>query len=270
MTPTPLRPAAVDSSDQAKAAPTLQPFRPAFWFGGFNGVTWMVSLGTPMVLLAQHLGASAFQVGLATSFVFLLLPIQVVATGGLPRFGFKRQMVVAWLVRALFLLVPLWLAWAEFAHPRPWMPWVLVASIFGFCLCRAVGTAAHLPWLAVIVPLELRGRFFATEHAITSVVGVATLLGGAALFATLPAYAAFRIVYLAALAGALLAVWNLGRLPSAPAPAAPPLRAMAGRALYLCTRPGRFRHYLGIALTGAVVTSSFAPFTVYYLKVEGG
>lgn len=270
VTTPPLRSTDATGAPHESAAP-LRRFRPAFWFGGWNGVTWMISLGTPMVLLAQHLGASAFQVGLASSFAFLLLPIQVVATAALPYFGFRRQMVSAWLTRAAFLLVPLGLAWAEFDDPQPWMPWALVASVFGFCLCRSFGTAAHLPWMAVIVPLELRGRFFATDHAVTSMVGVGTLLACAALFAGLPAYEAFRVVYAAALIGAMLAVWNLARLPAAAAPAAPPLRAMAGRALRLCTQPGRFRHYLLVASTGsAVVTSSFVPFTVYYLKVERG
>lgn len=268
MTSTPITPEAQAQASREETSP-LAPFRPAFWFGGFNGLTWMISLGTPMVLLAQHLGASTFQVGLATSFLFLLLPIQVVATAGLPRFGFKRQMVAAWLTRSFFLLVPLGLVWTDFDEPAPWMPAALVASVFGFCLCRAVGTAAHLPWMSVIVPLSLRGRFFATEQAITSIVGVATLLSCSALFATLPGHAAFTIVYLAALAGALLAVWNLTRLPPAPAPAAPPLRRMWGRAVDLCSSRGPFRQYLLLKGGGAVVISSVAPFTVYYLKSTG-
>ena len=41
---------------------------------------------------------------------------------------------------------------------------------------------------------------------------------------------------------------------------------MAGRAWQLCLRPGRFRHYLALMLTGSIVTSSFAAFTIYYLK----
>lgn len=256
--------------DDTSNATTLRPFRPGFWFGGFNGLTWMVCLGTPMVLLAQHLGASAFQVGLASSFVFLLLPVQVVSTAALPRFGFKRQMVTAWLVRSLFLAIPVFLVWSDVDDPAPWMPALLVWSVFGFCLCRAFGTAAHLPWMAAILPLDLRGRYFATEQAITSVVGVGTLLGCAALFATLPARSAFTIVYASAFLGALLAVWNLTRLPAAAAPAAPPLGQMAGTAFRLCTRPGRFRHYLLLRLLSSVVPTSLAAFAAYYLKANRG
>jgi len=108
--------------------PSLRPYAAGFWFGGFNGMTWMIGLGTPMVLLAEKLHASTLQVGLATSFVFLLLPLQILATTSLPRLGYQRQMVSAWILRALFLGVPLALAVAAPATPAPWMSSLLVAS----------------------------------------------------------------------------------------------------------------------------------------------
>ena len=110
------------------ARPSLRPYAAGFWFGGFNGMTWMIGLGTPMVLLAEKLHASTLQVGLATSFVFLLLPLQILATTSLPRLGYQRQMVSAWILRALFLGVPLALAVAAPATPAPWMSSLLVAS----------------------------------------------------------------------------------------------------------------------------------------------
>lgn len=251
-----------------EGAGDLRPFYAGFWFGGFNGLTWMIGLGTPMVLLAEKLGATALQVGLTSSFVFLLLPVQLFATTTLERLGFKRQMVVGWLVRALFLFVPLTLVWMAPAVPRPWMVTALLASLFGFCFFRAFGAVAHIPWFSTFLPVRLRGRFFATDHAITSVVGVATLLASAALFETFPGYGAFRILYGVAVAGALMAVWNLSRLPDVAPPRAFPLRSLAGEARQFCFRAGLFRHYLGLGLLGSLVVYSFAGFSVYYLKVE--
>jgi MFS family permease len=248
----------------------LRPFRAGLWFGGFNGVTWMIGLGTPMVLLAQQLGANAFQIGLASSFVFLLLPVQVVATGSLARLGYKRQMVLGWGIRALFLLVPLALALRAPAPPAPWMADLFVASVFGFCLFRAFGIAAHLPWFAVILPADVRGRFFATDSALTSVVGVATLLSCAALFAKLPGWQAFAVLYAAAVVGSALAVASLLRLPSAPAPAPIPLHTLHREARRLWREPGLFRHYLALSLLGAVLTSSIGAFSAYFLRVEAG
>lgn len=264
---------APDADPAAMTPPSsgsLKPYSAGFWFGGFNGLTWMVSLGTPMVLLAERLGASTFQVGLASSFVFMLMPLQLIATTFLPRFGYKRQMVACWLLRAVFLLIPFWLAWQAPETPAPWMPALLVASVFGFCFFRAIGAVAHIPWFSGFLPVALRGRFFATDSAITSAVGVFTLLGCAQLFAWMPGYGAFQVLYALAFGGSLAAVWNLTRLPSTPAPEATPLRALFAKARHLCFHPGLFRHYLLLMLATFVVTSSFAAFTVYYLKVEAG
>lgn len=249
---------------------SLRDFRAGYWFGGFNGLTWMIGLGTPMVLLAERLGATTFQVGLASSFLFLLLPVQVLSTATLPRLGFQGQMVLGWLLRACFLLIPVSLAWVAPATATPWMASLLVASVFGFCLFRAFGAVAHIPWFSEILPDALRGRYFATDHAITSAVGVVTLLTCSLLFDRLPGYDAFVIVYGIAVTGSLLAVLNLLRLPDAPRPAPVSFGGVLGLARRLCLRRGLFRHYLLLFLLASVVTSSFPAFSVYYLKSERG
>jgi ketosteroid isomerase-like protein len=33
-----------------RASDLLRPFRAGYFFGGFNGLTWMMTFGTPMVL----------------------------------------------------------------------------------------------------------------------------------------------------------------------------------------------------------------------------
>jgi hypothetical protein len=247
---------------------SLAGFRAGYWFGGFNGLTWMIGLGTPMVLLTEQLGGSTFQVGLATSFVVLLFPVQVVATALLPRLGFRRQMVLAWSARATFLSIPLSLVWLAPATPADWMASAVVASVFGFCVFRAFGVAAHIAWFAAILPDGLRGRFFATDNAITSVVGVVTLLSCAFLFDRLPTYTAFRTVYFVAVAGSALAVWNLLRLPVGPVPPESPLGRMLGETLTLARRPGLFRHYLWVSLLWLFATIPIPGFAAYYLKVE--
>jgi hypothetical protein len=152
--------------------------------------------------------------------------------------------------------------------PADWMPRVFVASVFGFCLFRAFGVAAHVPWLAKILPVFLRGRFFATEGLITSAVGVATLLLSSALFARLEAYPAFAWMYTLALVGAALAILSLRRLPDAPRPGPIPFRSLHRETRRLWLEPGDFRFYLGLSLLGSLVGSSLSPFAIYYLRSE--
>lgn len=252
------------------ARDSLRPFRAGYWFGGFNGLTWMMTFGTPMVLLLEHLGASAFQIGLVTAAVFVLYPIQIVATASLQRCGFQRQMVAAWTLRAFFLLVPLGIAIQAPESPAPWMPGAVVTAVFCFCFFRAFGVACQVPWYAAILPVRHRGHFFATELAVTSAVGVVALLGCAGLFAVLPPYPAFRVVYSVALFGSVMAVWNLLRLPPGPRPAPSPIREMAPETWRLCLRPGLFRQFLVLTAVGAIVGASSVSFTIYYLKTEAG
>ena len=247
---------------------SLRPFRAGLFFAGANGITWMVGIGSPMVLMAEKLGADASQIGLASAFVFLVLPVQVLATSTLSRLGYRRQMVLGWGVRALFLAVPLGLALHAPEEPADWMPRLFVASVFCFCFFRAFGVAAHVPWLAQILPVLLRGRFFATEGLVTSLVGVATLLLSSALFARLEGYPAFAWMYALALVGAALAIASLRHLPDAPAPGPIPIRSLHREARRLWIERRDFRFYLGLSLLGSLVGSSLGPFATYYLRSE--
>src|SRR5438045_2483399 len=94
----------------AKSDPELLPFRPGLTFAFFNALAWQIGIGTPMVLFAEQLGATPFQVGLAYSFVFVLTPVQIVSTALLPRYGFKALMLGGWRTRSFFLGVPAALA----------------------------------------------------------------------------------------------------------------------------------------------------------------
>ena len=93
-----------------RSDPELYPYRSGLLFGFFNALVWQIAIGTPMVLFAERLGASSLQVGLAYSFVFLLTPLQVLATALLPRYGIKRLTMRGWAARSLFLVCPLGLA----------------------------------------------------------------------------------------------------------------------------------------------------------------
>jgi hypothetical protein len=143
-------------------------------------------------------------------------------------------------------------------------------SVLGFCLLRAFGTAAHLPWMAAILPVSVRGRFFATDQALTSGVGVGTLLLCATLFERFPGWTAFALVYGLALAGSVFAVASLMQLPDAPPPEPIAIRALPRAAARLYAEPGLFRYYLALVLLGWSASAAIAPFVAYYLKVEVG
>lgn len=250
-----------------KTDPELAPFRSGLVFGFFNALAWQIAIGTPMVLFCEQLGASPFQVGLAYSFVFLLTPLQIVATALLPRFGYKRVMLGGWAARSVFLLVPVWLA---IVAPRwgvqPWMAPALVGSVFWFCFFRTIGASAIMPWLYAILPAKARGRYFGSDQFISGVAGVGTLLVCVLLFMQLSVYTALLIQYLIAVFGSGFSFMALRRLPDAENPPQVKLVELLRDTPRLMFRPSPFRSYLWLAAWYAVVSTPIPPFLAYYLK----
>ncbi len=252
----------------AKSDPELAPFRPALVFAFFNALAWQIGIGTPMVLFAEQLGASPFQVGLAYSFVFILTPIQVVSTVLLPRYGFKAVMLGGWRTRSFFLGVPLVLAVAALrGGEQPWMVHALVGSVFCFCLFRSIGAASGVAWFYAILPASVRGRYFASDQFLSAVAGVGTLLACAAMFALLPVYVALLLQYFIALAGSTISYFSLKQLPDPERPVAISLKTVLRDTPRHLFTPSPFRHYVWLAVCCAVISTPLPPFLAYFLKV---
>lgn len=251
----------------AKSDPELAPFRSGLVFGFFNALTWQIAIGTPMVLFAERLGATSFQVGLAYSFVFILTPVQVAATALLPRFGFKRLSLGGWSARSVFLAIPIVLAVLAPENGRGWMLNTLIWSVFLFCFFRSIGAAAMTAWFIGFLPPAARGRYFANDQFLSGIAGVGTLVACAALFALLPIYPALLIQYVIALVGSTLSYYSLKRLPDIPPPMTISLRSVLRDTPRHLFAASPFRHYLWLAVWYAVITTPIPPFAAYYLKV---
>lgn len=251
----------------AKSDPELAPYRAGLRFGFFNALTWQIAISTPLVLFAERLGATSFQVGLVFSFVSVLTPVQLVATALLPHYGFKRVSLGGWGARSLFLAIPIWLAFLAPATPRPWMVSTLIWSVFFFCLFRSIGVSSMTTWFMGIVPPGLRGRYFANDQYFSAIAGVGALLACAALFALLPIYLALLVQYTLALVGSTISYFELRRLPDIPRPSAISLGSVWRDTPRHMFTPSPFRRYLWLAVAYTVITTPIPPFAAYYLKV---
>lgn len=261
----------METADHREAAgPSLKPFVPGLHFGFFNAVNWMISLGTPMVLLATALGASPGEVALGYSAVFLLLPVQVVASAWLPVFGYKAQMIFGWSARNVFLFVPFALALMAPAEPAPWMAPLMVGSVVLFCAARSLGSGGYLPWMLDLLPKSVRGRYFASDQLWSGLAGVVTLLFCAGAFQLLPPWPAYALVYGVAIVGAWMAVYNLAKLPDVPKPPPISLAEIAAQAPRLSLSPGPFRDFLAYSILFQTVAMAYSPFAAYYLATVAG
>lgn len=249
---------------------SLYPFRFGIYFSFANTFVWMIATGTPMVLMAEYIGASPFHTGLLYASVFLFLPIQVLATTLLPRLGYKRQLILAWGVRIFFLLIPLGIALRAPESPGQGVLLLYIAAIFGFCFVRAFGACALLPWLFEILPENKRGKYFSMDSVVVGCGGIITLLFSSLIFNLLPPYPAFALLFAGAFVASGLGLKFVSKLPNGGQPVVTPLRSVFRRTPRLCSRPSYYRRFLKWQLWYGMVGYAFVPFTLYYMKSSLG
>lgn len=248
----------------------LHPFRHGIYFSFANAFVWMIACGTPMILMAEHIGASRFHTGLLYASVFLFLPVQILATAVLPLLGYKRQIVSAWALRVLFLSVPSGIAVLAPENPDQAVLYAFIASIFGFCFFRSFGACALLPWLFDILPEDKRGKYFSADSLVVGGAGIITLLFSSFVFYVIPPYPAYALLFATCFVGAILSILYLNKLPDGGKPVVTPLKKLLRRAPELCTRPSYFRRFLNLQLLNSLVGFAFVPFTLYYMKSSLG
>ena len=251
-------------------SPFKGPYAKLLRFSFFNASTWLIGLGTPMVLLATELGANSFEVGLAYSFVFLLLPVQIVATAFLPRLGYKKQIMLAWAARGSSLVIPFYLALLAPDEPTRWMVQAMILSAFLFSFFRTFGSCALPPMMYAILPEHVRGKFFSTDQAIIGIAGIITLVLFAGLFAFFPTYSAFAVQYGYALVAVVMTIYYHGPIKDPPKPEGTAIRDIIIETPMLCLKRSPFRQYLVFMIISCLMGTAFVPLTTYFLKVEMG
>ncbi len=253
-----------------KNDPELYPYRHGLYFAFFNALNWQVATGAPTVLFMAYLGANSFQTGLVYSWTLLLTPVQVFATLLLPRLGFKRLTLAGWGARSWFLLVPLALSLLAARAPAPWVIYAMVTAMFFYSLSRSMGAAAITTWLQALVPMAVRGRYWASDQIMGGVAAVGTLVVCAGMFAFLPPQWAFFGQYVISISGAYIALRCLRTLPDIERPVImgwEKIRTDTPRHLFA---PSAFRSYLWVAVLVNIVTAPLAPFGAYFLKATAG
>src|SRR5215467_7086483 len=136
-----------------------------FLFSGFNALSYPLVLSSPMVLYARTLGASATVLGIIAGMMPLLVIFQIPAANHISRVGFKRFVYAGWGTRVIFIFamaaVPLTKTFLD-AQTRLAL---MLALLFCFNLSRGISSSAWLPWITILVPPTLRGKYLSMDAA---------------------------------------------------------------------------------------------------------
>ena len=241
----------------------------AYLFSTFNALSYQIVLGSPMVLYAKSLGASATILGIIAGMMPLLVIFQIPAADYIPRLGFKRFVFAGWGTRVMFIfamaLVPLTGAFLDHKNRLG----LMLTLLFCFNLSRGISSCAWLPWMTGLVPPTLRGKYLSRDAAVQNLASFFTFLVAAACLAGESHSWQFAALFaFSAVAGAISLTF-LKRIPDVEIPAE--ARASKARVPWLeMLRYPPFKKLLRSVVGWSIAYGGMTAFTVAFLKSEAG
>ncbi|HUR47172.1 MAG TPA: MFS transporter [Candidatus Saccharimonadales bacterium] len=241
----------------------------AYFFATFNALSFQMVLGSPMLLYAKSIGASATVLGIIAGMMPLLVIFQIPAAQHVARVGYKKFVYAGWGTRVMFIFV---LAGLPITFPilnETSRLALLLLLLFGFNLSRGISSAGWLPWITSLVPAPIRGGYLARDAAWVSMASFCSFILASFCLQANPRPWQFSLLFLfSALMGATSLVF-LKRIPEgvsdedesnskAPVP---------WGAIF---RYKPFQKLLWMAMSWAVAYGGLTAFTVVYLKTEAG
>lgn len=241
----------------------------AFSFATFNALSFQIMLGSPMILYARSLDASATVLGIIAGMMPLLVIFQIPAANHINRIGYRRFVLAGWSTRVMFIfgiaLVPLTGGFLDAGNRLA----LLLALLFCFNLSRGISSCAWLPWITLLVPADLRGRYLARDAAVQNLASfIAFLIAALALAGATHAWQFALLFTFSGMMGAISLVF-LKRIPDVPIPET--VRTSAEPVPWLeMTRYTPFRKLLHTVIAWSVVYGGINAFTVAFLKARSG
>lgn len=240
-----------------------------YWFSALNALSFQPILGSPMILYAKSLGASATLLGILAGMMPLLVIAQLPAARFVNRVGYRRFLLGGWTTRVvvIFLIAAVPLT-GGFLDPATRLG-LMLALLFAFNVFRGVASCAWLPWITELIPAAARGRHFARDQFCMNGASVLSLALAAAVLGKGGEAWHFALLFLsAALAGAA-SLPVLQRIPDRP----PHPEADGGRGPVpwrkLAAHPP-FRKLLRVNCAWSLAYGGLTTFIVKYLKDGAG
>lgn len=216
-------PAKVSSGDR-EVSPVLQDpahppgLEPAYRFAIFNALSSQIVLGSPMILYAKSLGASATVLGLIAGMMPLLVILQIPAAQHVLRVGYKPFMMMGWSARAFIVfgmaLVPLTGSFLDATTRLS----LLLAAHFLYNFLRGISSGAWLPWVTGLIPAGMRGSYLTHEQWYVNMAGAMAFGLSAALLGGASSAWQYSLVFLFSGSMGLTSLAFMKRIPDVPVP----------------------------------------------------
>lgn len=234
----------------------------------FSNAYAILVTGSYLTGFALLLGMGDFELGLLVAIPMVANWMALAGAWLAERFGTRKRLVVGAAIVARMLWAPLMLL--------PFLPMGTMPRIVAFLviyavssLCSGLSTTVLQSWMADLVPVSLRGRFFGRRNLLINLASILAMLAGGLALDFAKAHGYEQLGYLALFALALVCGSAGTRALNRQVEAAPPRRARRGF-VHETMRPLRdlmFRRLVvafGVLHFGLGISAPF--FTAYMLK----
>src|ERR1019366_6038564 len=188
----------------------------AWRFAAFNGLSFQIVLGSPMILYAKTLHANATVLGIIAGMMALMVIFQIPVAQYINRIGYKRFVLAGWGTRTLFtfgmVLVPLATPFLDGTTRLV----LLLSLLFGFNLVRGISSCAWLPWITHLVPENYRGRYVSRGAARANLGSFLTIIISAACLGRTPRAWQLAVIFLFSAVMGVMSLYYLNRVPDVP------------------------------------------------------
>jgi MFS family permease len=236
----------------------------AHWFSFFNAVSFQIMMGAPVIVYANFLGASSTVLGIIAAFTPVMTIFQLPAAEHLDRYSYREFVTMGWGTRTILIFVVAAIPLAGFLNNVSKLIGLLTLLFF-FNLLRGISSVAWMPWMAHLLPEEMRGRFLSVDQFFMYAGCLLSLLASALVIGGPTNESTFALVFLISGLGGVASLLFLGRLPDVPVGEAMPYGSMRvpWREM-LAYQP--FRQLLIFNVIYAAVLGSLSVFAIEFLR----
>jgi hypothetical protein len=210
----------MSSSSTSETAPVREAMPPGihnvYIFDLFNTTSWIVVLGSPMLLYLQHLNATATILAIAASLSPLLNILQIPAARYVEQIGYRRFVLSGWTSRSFLVIGMAIVAFLPESVDRTTRIVLMLFLSFIYNGLRGISLCGLLPWFTHLVPESRRGEFLARDQSGIALSAIVSLLCFGLLLGAGHAWYSFGVVFSISAVAAFVSLLFLRRVPNVP------------------------------------------------------
>ncbi len=196
---------------------TAEKLRALPWSIGANAANavfvQLVFFGPAFVLFLDELSISRTEIGFLLSLVPFTGLVAIFIAPQVARFGYKKTFLTFWAMRkiaAAFLLIVPFVAMNLGLQTAVFL---ITFIMIGFSLCRSIAETGYYPWIREFVPDSVRGKYSATNSAVSSLVSIIATALATFVIGLSTDINRFMILFAIGVTVGLLAILMYARIP---------------------------------------------------------